>query len=118
VTDDTTLLENTAGEGTMIDDENVPLAANDETANEVTPTTINDQATPLAGQVCQECCQCTKGDKMYWWWVLAIIGSITGKVAWDQKNLYDEQKSEEKARKERNRNNNYRNHRGDDLEDF
>jgi hypothetical protein len=110
------MLENTAPATTSIDDENVPLAAGDENTGNLYTTEITDQATPLAGQVCNECCQCTKGDKMYWWWVLAIIAAITGKAAWDQKNLYDEQKSEEKARKERNRNN--RNHRGDDLEDF
>jgi hypothetical protein len=87
-------------------------------------TGIDDQQTPLAAGMnnCVNCkCEC---DRHYWWWVLALIAAITGKVAWDQKNLYDEEKAEEKERKARNRNidrerYNYRDYnRNDDPADF
>jgi hypothetical protein len=104
-----------------IDDDNVPLAAGDEesSADQMDPasqmTGIDDQQTPLAGQACGTC----KCDRIYWWWVLALIGAITGRTAWEQKNLYDEQKEEEKERKAKERESRYRNsYKDDDLEDF
>jgi hypothetical protein len=63
---------------------------------------IADEATPLAannGQYCPQDCDCRHSDKRYWWWVLAIIGSITGKVAYDEKTRYDEEKREQEEQK-------------------
>jgi hypothetical protein len=132
VTEDTNnLLANSAPEDTTnIADDNVPLAAGDQEADNSQMdsmnqmTGIDDQQTPLAAMNNCVNCQCIhQCDRHYWWWVLALIAAITGKVAWDQKNLYDEEKEEkEKERKARNRDQeryNYRDYnRDDDPADF
>jgi hypothetical protein len=96
LTDETLTDETMTEDTTSINDEETPLAAGDQTDNQLTG--ITDQQTPLAGQVC-----CETNDKHYYWWILALIAAFTGKVSWDQKNDYDEEKQAEKERKARER---------------
>jgi hypothetical protein len=111
LTDETLTDETMTEDTTSINDEETPLAAADQTDNQLTG--ITDQKTPLAGQVC--CETDVEHEKHYYWWVLALIAAFTGKVSWDQKNDYDEEKQAEKERKARERaRNNYTEYNDDD----
>jgi hypothetical protein len=70
--------DNNETDAVNIDDDQVPLAVRED-ADEVA-TSIEDETVPLASGASQE------AKRRLWWWVLAIVGSITGKTSYDKKN--------------------------------
>ena len=59
-----------------IDNEDVPLAVND---NSDEATNIEDEETPLAANG-----KAADGLKTWWWWIAAAVAAVTGKGVFDR----------------------------------
>ena len=84
-----------------IADEDVPLAVLEDEDDTADVVNIEDEETPLAANVNAN--EGASAARRFWWWVLAVVGSITGKVSYDKenkKNLFAERETEKKEDEE------------------
>ena len=78
-----------------IADQQVPLAVNDDTTDDITE--IEDEETPLASNGTAK-----DGLKNWWWWIAGAVAAVVGKGAYDSqrrkpaKNKNSDEDSEEK----------------------
>ncbi|MGO5020339.1 hypothetical protein ACTQ32_10900 [Roseburia faecis] len=66
---------------TVITDEQVPLAVQDQAGDAISDqgtTSITDEQVPLAANAVAK-----DGVKTWWWWIAAAVAAITGKGAYD-----------------------------------
>ena len=97
VTDGTGITTTAQDNTTVITDEQVPLAVQDQDANGQEIKSIEDESVPLAASGTAK-----DGLKTWWWWIAAAAAAITGKGAYDHqrrkpaKNDADDPSKDEK----------------------